>query len=394
MKRPVRVALVHQRFHLGGSIERDAVFLARGLARAGVEVHCYGDAGHLDADLEGAAFHPVTPVGRGSSRLRDGLERGSFAVRATRAVRRDRRFYDVVHVSSTSAWEHDVVTVHQVVVADQRRWPEEAGQSYRLAPLRATLAPVLRPALGVARAVQHLQFRDGHFRRLIAVTDAVRDDLVETFGVRREQVSVIPYHIDASRLADLEPDGRRRQLGVPDGAGLVLFVGHDFERKGLGDAIAALAGVESAHLVVVGGGNQSRFAHQAAELGVTGRIHFVGETSAPEPWYAEADVLVLPTLHDPWGIAIVEAMAAGLPVVTTRAAGASSVVEGADAGVVVPERAPRELADALRSLLRDPARRHALGEHGRGAAVRYDSRAYGAAVLEVYEDILRGEGAA
>ena len=132
---PVRVALIHPHFSRSSSLERDSVLLAAGLVSHDIEVHVYCDPSTRTADVPGVTFHDVFPtrVGRGpsSSRLGHPLERGSFAIAATRALRRDRHLYDVIDVRQTGAWEHDVVTVHGVVAAMQRRWPSEAGRSFR-----------------------------------------------------------------------------------------------------------------------------------------------------------------------------------------------------------------------------------------------------------------------
>jgi glycosyltransferase involved in cell wall biosynthesis len=122
---------------------------------------------------------------------------------------------------------------------------------------------------------------------------------------------------------------------------------------------------------------------------VAKRTHFAGATEEPERAYTEADLFVLPTWSDPWGMPLIEAMAAGVPVVTTAAAGAATVVAEAGAGVVVPTRAPRELADAIRAVLEEPSRRAALGIRGKAAADRFGTESQARAVLRTYELVRR-----
>src|SRR4029077_4893375 len=105
--------------------------------------------------------------------------------------------------------------------------------------------------------------------------------------------------------------------------------------------------------------------------GLTRRVHFVGSVDDPERYYAEADLLVLPTRSDPWGIPLVEAMAAGMPVVTTRFAGAETVLADAGAGGVLPDGPAAGLRDAILGLIQDPVRRRQLGERGPAAAERF-----------------------
>jgi UDP-glucose:(heptosyl)LPS alpha-1,3-glucosyltransferase len=388
----MRVALVHPHFSRSSSLERDSVLLAAGLVSLGAEVHVYCDPATRTADERGVIFHDVRPLRFGrapaSSRYGHPLERGSFAVAATRAVRRDRRLYDIVDVRQAAGWEHDVVTVHGVVAAMQRRWPVETGRSFRAARLRAAASPVLRPQVGLDRAVQARQFRSGRFRRAIAVTERVRDDLHEVHGVPPDLVDIVPPPVDLDRIRQPGPSGVRRSLGLSADDPVVLFVGHGFHRKGLDRLVEAIAGIPATHLVVVGGGDPASVVPTSGGAELARRVHFVGRVDDPERYYAEADLLALPSRSDPWGIPLIEAMAAGVPVVTTRFAGAAAVVADAGAGTVLPDASTSGLREAILALAQNPARRRALGARGPAAAERFGTEAHAAAVLETYRRAL------
>jgi glycosyltransferase involved in cell wall biosynthesis len=384
----VRVAFVYRNLNRSGSLERDSVFLLEGLAARGVEPHCYCDPGTSE-DVDGVVRHDVVPLTRSRSRFGLPVLRASFAARATRALRADRARYDLVHVLGVSAWEHDVVHVPAVMAAEQARWPERAGNHFRGAAARAKLAPLLRPEVAAVRAIERLQFRPGRYVRATVVSEQVRDDLVRVHGVPVERIDVVPPAVDVARFAGARDGRLRRELPIgPDGK-VVLFVGHSFERKGLADAVAALARAKAdAHLVVVGGGDSDFYRREAEALGVGGRVHFTGPVDSPEDYYAAADLLVLPTRSDPWGIPVIEAMAAGVPVVTTAAAGSASVADRAGAALLVPVRSPERLAEAIGELLGDPARRRQMGERGRAEAGRFDVSSIVDATLGVYERAL------
>jgi glycosyltransferase involved in cell wall biosynthesis len=384
----VRIAFVYRNLNRAGSLERDAVHLAEGLARRGVELHCYCDPA-TSLDVEGVVRHDVVPWTRSRSRLGYPLLRASFAARATRALRADRAAYDLVHVLGVSAWEHDVVNAPAVMAAEQARWPSQGGSGFRTARARAVLGPLLRPEVAVLRTIERLQFRPGRYLRVTAVTPQVRDDLVRVHGVLPERIDVIPPAVEVARFAGAS-DGRLRQsLAIEPRGNVILFVGHAFERKGLADAVAALAQSRPvAHLVVVGGGEAAPYKRRAQVLGVADRVHFVGHVDRPEEYYASADLLVLPTRSDPWGIPVIEAMAAGIPVVTTPVAGAASVALAAGAGMVVAPRSPRELGVAISGLLADPDRRRVMGERGRIEAARFDVEPVVDTTLGIYERVL------
>ncbi|MEZ5099335.1 MAG: glycosyltransferase family 4 protein [Thermoleophilia bacterium] len=387
----MRVALVHHRVGLTGSLERYTAFLAAALLGLGVEVHLYTnpDASDLSA-CAAAILHGVRPLTAGGNRLTRAAERLSFARGATEALRRDRARLglDVVDVSGTSAWAHDVVTVHAVSRAEQDRDLALVGPGIAAA-LRVELTPLLRPQVGVVQGIERRQLRPGRFRRVIAVTPEVRDDVMRVHGVPAAAIDVVPYPIDLARFADDTP-ADRRALGLPDDEPVLLFVGHDFERKGLGALIRALPGLEPrATLAVAGDGDRGPYEALARSLGVADRVRFLGSTARPDRLYRAADVFVLPTVRDVWGMTIVEAMAAGIPVVTTRGAGAASEVEAAEAGAVLPGPDPAALRDALARLLADPGARSAAGERGRRAAARFGTEEHARAVLATYERALR-----
>jgi UDP-glucose:(heptosyl)LPS alpha-1,3-glucosyltransferase len=390
----VRVALVFRNFNLEGSLERNFVFAAKGLLELGVEVHCFCDPLTRTVELPGAQFHDVRPVVRSRARLRYAAECASFAALATKELRSRRADFDIVDVRGASAWEHDVVRVHSVGRAEAERWIEGPGRRYRLPRARARLSPVVRPRNGVVRAIERLQFRPGRFARLIAVTEQVRRDLVAIHSVPEDLVEVMPPPVDVDAFAS--PDGTdiRQELQVAPDAAVLLFVGHDFERKGLPDAVAALAGLrESAHLVVLGEGDAREARTLAEEFGVDRRVHFVGRSDRPQHYYRGADLLLMPTLHDPWGIPLVEAMAAGLPSITTRFAGAAELVAAVGAGVVLREPGPETLAQAVESLMTDPERRARMSEAGRGAIAPFAVKEQAERTLAIYEGALAGRRA-
>jgi glycosyltransferase involved in cell wall biosynthesis len=375
----MNVAVVQRDVNRSGSLEREADILVRELVALGVETHVYCDARSRDRGLTGAVFHDVRA--HGATRA---ARIASFAVEATSAVRAGRSSHDVVHVNGVAGWEHDVVRVHEVVAAAQARWPHEAGAEYSLAHARAAAAPVLHPALGVARSVQRLQLRTDRYRGVLAVTDAVRDDLVERMHVPPELIEVVPYPIDVQPA-----DGAavRRRLGIAPQSRLLLFVGHAFARKGLGHLVAALAELPP-DVVLVAVGNPSpaerdAVLRAAARARVADRLHLVG-SDEPAAYYAAADLFVLPTTHDAWGATVTEAMAEGLPIVVTRAAGSAALVERAGAGVVVDRAHPRELRDAIAPLLADAPRRAGMAAAGQAAVAPLGARAFAERTLAAY----------
>lgn len=182
-------------------------------------------------------------------------------------------------------------------------------------------------------------FHHPDLRAVICNSWMVKDDIVKRFGVAPEKLHVIHNGVD---LAYFHPglrvehrDRIRDELDIPAHAKVVLFVGSGFERKGLSPLLKALAGLEDVHLLVVGKDRASARAKAlAASLGLSARIHFLGARTDVRPFYGAADVFALPTLYDPFPNAVLEALACGLPVLTTPGSGAAELVNNHCARVV------------------------------------------------------------
>jgi glycosyltransferase involved in cell wall biosynthesis len=184
------------------------------------------------------------------------------------------------------------------------------------------------------------------------------------------------------------PIADKTDLGL-SGKTVVLYVGYFVARKGLHHLIQAFQAVagENDVLALVGSGPQEKHlrevVHGDERIIFPGYLEGAGKTS----WYAAADLFVLPTLHDPWGLVINEAMAFGLPIIVTDAAGCTDLVQ--DSGLVVPAGNTDALATALARLLTDEALRYALGQRSRRIISAYTVRAACDAFLQVIDDARR-----
>ncbi|MFA5029033.1 MAG: glycosyltransferase family 4 protein [Candidatus Methylomirabilota bacterium] len=189
----------------------------------------------------------------------------------------------------------------------------------------------------------------------------------------------------------------RRRLGANPEDTLLLFVGSGFARKGLGSLLRVSSRLKRERgrtiLAVVGAGATESWRRQAERLGVADLARFVGAVPDPETYYRAADIFALPTHFDPFANATLEAMASGLPVVTTRLNGVSEILQpGVDGFVVDGPEDLEGLADALRALA-DPDRRRAVGAAARRTALRYPWEAPLQATVQAYERVRAERGA-
>jgi len=170
----------------------------------------------------------------------------------------------------------------------------------------------------------------------------------------------------------------------------VLTVARLDPQKGLHDLVAAAALVPEARVMVVGEGPERRALEtRIAHLGLGDRVHLLGFRSDVPDLLAGSDLFVLPSLFEGLPLSILEAMAAGKPVVATAIGGNDEAVVDGATGLLVPPGDPRALADAIRALLRDPERRRRLGEAGRRRAeAEFSAPAMVRRVAAVYDELL------
>jgi glycosyltransferase involved in cell wall biosynthesis len=346
--RSLSVGLVYRHFNHSGSLHQFQVELARGLSRRGHDVHVFALESTCDESLApDCTFHYV-PVDHEN-------ELTSFAENAYALVGKARHALDVVHARIPSTWGGDIVHVHAVARAEARRRGTSTAR-WMAAQLRhRDNATRLRLE---QRAITFPGTQIFH-----AETQQVAIDLQDEYGIDESRIRVALPGVDLERFHPAAKDTARRRLGLPAEGGIALFCGHDFERKGLARAIEATACASSPlTLVVVGGGDDQRYRALAAKLAVTERVVFFGTRSDTHLFFQAADVFVLPTDHDVWGVTAIEAMACGTPPVVYETAGVAQAITSGANGIVLRASADsRELAHTLDALLGFHARRDAMG---------------------------------
>lgn len=216
-----------------------------------------------------------------------------------------------------------------------------------------------------------------------------------TFG-RVRRVEVIPNGIDLGRFAAARPDPAAVAALRAGAEPVIGTLGRLARPKGLDVLLEALPRLRESlpgvRLLVVGDGPMRRgLEAQATRLGLAGAVAFAGYRDDVETAYAAMDVFVFPSRsrYESQGIALVEAMAMGVPVVGTRVSGIVDVVEDGRTGLLVPPEDPAALAEAVRRLLADAGLKQALRERARqGLAARFSRETMAARIEALYRDLL------
>lgn len=217
--------------------------------------------------------------------------------------------------------------------------------------------------------------------------------------VPASRVVTVTNFVDDNAFATVpEEDGRklRASLGVPSGALVVGIVANLRPVKDIGTLVRAIAGIAgrwpALHLVVIGtGARRQDLVALAAESGIADRVHFPGYLANDPNLHQLFDVSVLCSVREGFPNTLVEAMAAGRPIVATSVGGIPDAVRDGDNGLLVPPSDPRALGAALERLLGDPALRARLGSAGRERAEREFRTAHVIPRLERVYDRLAGD---
>lgn len=207
------------------------------------------------------------------------------------------------------------------------------------------------------------------------VSPRMKRDFQHYYESAAEAITVIPNGVDIEEFHPrkrTEYRGAIRQLhGFSEEDFILFFIGGDWERKGLRYAIESLAHIADPRvkLLVVGMGDEPHYRRLTEQHGVESRVKFVLRSVRPSPYYAASDVFLFPTLYEPFGLVILEAMATGLPVITSASAGAADYVEDGVEGFLVDDpRDVKQLASRIETLFKDARLRQAVGERARAKA--------------------------
>ena len=244
----------------------------------------------------------------------------------------------------------------------------------------------------VALRDERTLFEAPETRLIIAVSRLVKDEITSIYEVPGSKIRVVPNGVDIpTGVIRLEERTRlRSDFGVGEGDFLLLFSGNEFDRKGLQTAIEAVAilGGPRLRLLVVGSDARGPYERRAGKLGVRGQIRFIGKISSPEKIYGCVDALVLPTYYEPFGMVITEAMAAGVPVVTSAKAGAVEDLHHGTHGLYLTDPlSAEELSVQLNLLMSDHLLRERIVQNGREAAQRFSWNRIAAETLAVYNEL-------
>jgi glycosyltransferase involved in cell wall biosynthesis len=375
MSTPLRVIRIIARLNIGGPA-RHVTILDRGLRARGYDtLLVYGRTGADEGSLENLAgalpSHPIPELGR---RIRPTSDLQAF-IRLLRLI--FARQPQIVHTHTAKAGVLGRLAAFLYNCTRRRRSRAVVIHTFHGHVLEGYFGPVgSRLATVAERALCRVT------DCIVAISERQRTDLTRRFHLcRPEKVAVVPLGLELDDLfqttagqASLRPG-----LGLDPDAIVIGSVGRLVPIKDLPLLVRAFALVaaerDCVHLLIAGDGpEREHLAALGRSLGVSTRLHLIGWCSDLQRLYASCDLVALTSINEGTPVALIEAMAAGLPVVATSVGGVPDVIEHGVTGMLVSAREPAAFAECLRSLISDETARRQMGQRARQrAAERFTS---------------------
>ncbi len=374
----MKIAFIRNEYDPYGGAERFTQTLSEAFAERGDEVHIFARE-WIESGTPNIRFHRIRAF-RSPSLLRH----ASFVYLAGQSVRKEQ--FDLVQSNERTLCQ-DIYRAGDGVHA---RWLEiRATYESFLKRVSVRLNPFHRYILRLERRL----FEHPDLKAVIVNSDMVRREITSRFRIPDEHIHTIYNGVD---LKEFHPQHRasvgkpfRKECNISDATPLVLFVGSGFERKGLAALIKGMSMAGSdAKLWVVGKGKTRSYKNLTEQLWLDARVTFWGPQKNVMPFYAAADILALPTWYDPFPTVVLEALASGLPVITTAQCGAAEIIRRGREGFILssPHAVP-ELAGYLTKLYH-PSQRGVMSVNARRKAEEFPLDRTVRELEELYQNVM------
>ena len=240
----------------------------------------------------------------------------------------------------------------------------------------------------------------GQADRIVCASQHEKHLLARLYDADPDRIAVVPCGVDLDLFRPQDKEAARRALGPPLAGDerIILFVGRIEPLKGIDiliNAVAQLGDESDFHVLIVGGDKRSRqqvshLQELASDLGIGERVCFLGAVDHEQLplYYNAADVCVVPSYYESFGLVALEAMACGTPVVASRVGGLTGTVRDGETGYLISWRCPEPFAERLELLLGNEALRRRFGEAAREVVGRYRWANVAEAVVGLYRELL------
>ena len=368
-----------------GGAERYLVDLCTRVVDEGFEVHVYTE--NWDDEDKRIYFHRVMPFPFPKS-----LRLLLFAIKATREMEKGR--YDIT-LGVGNTLRTDILQPHGGV---HWVWFWRSLRAYDN-PILWTIkfiGRVISPKQWVSGYIEDAPYKRKTFSKIIAISEMVKQDIMRWYPIPGERITVVYNGVDIDRF---HPRNRkyREEIRKRHAIGeelVILFVSNNFRMKGLGILMKTLAEIKKEphplfKLLVLGRDHPTSYLRLTAKIGIFEEVIFAGSTEEPEKYYGAADLLIHPTFYDACSLTVLEALASGLPVITTSSNGASGVIsQGVEGRVIGDPKDGEELKREIKYFF-DKDIRYLASLQGRKRAETYSEEVNFDRMMGIFREAIK-----
>jgi UDP-glucose:(heptosyl)LPS alpha-1,3-glucosyltransferase len=371
----MRIAILRKKLTFLGGAESFSKNFIRNLADLGHEVHVYAIK-WSPYQHSNIYFHKI-PAITFTSFFRD----LSYAIFSFFIIKKQRKYFDIIQ-------SHDKTLYQDIYRAGDGCHIEWLKQRWKRKNFLGRLSIVMNPYHWLILILENMILSKHKFKKIIAGSNFVKRNIIDNYNVDEKDIKIIYNGVDIEKF---QPKNREKYRGeirnrysIDENAFVVLFVGSGFERKGLNYLIYAVERIpQHVTVLVVGKGSPNKYYH----LMKNQNIIFCGIQKDIHKYYAASDLFAFPTIYEPFGNVYLEALASGLPVITTRLSGVAEIIEDGKQGFVIDE--PEDIDDLAKRIthLMDKNVNQRMGSEARKLAEKFSFNRYTKEVVDLFASL-------
>ncbi len=384
----MKIALVRKSYDPYGGAERYLAQFMDRLSQHGHAIHVFANRWEegKGGEPKGHVFFHQVPMIRAPSFV----EALSFALFSKRLLQKET--FDVIHSFERTLYQD----IYRAGDGCHREW---LIQRKKMDPWIKRLSHPVNPLHRSLLFLEKGLFQSTRLKKIMANSQRGKEDIIRHYGVPPEKIEVIYNGVDLNvfhpQNVELYRRPLREELKIPPDAFVTLFLGSGYRRKGLDGLMAAFVRVReeipTARLLVAGKDQINEYREKARRLGVENGVLFLGPTQRARELYAASDLFALPTLYDPFSNACLEAMATGIPVLTTRQNGVAELIEDQQNGFLLQD--PKDhavISEKISAFYHSPAK-ISFGQKARTASLSFDFDSTIQRMVHIYDEIGKKE---
>lgn len=317
----MKIAIIRKKYTFHGGAEGFSENLIKKLAEQGHEIHIYAIKWSDNLASRNIFFHKV-PAITFNSILRD----LTFALFCYRKLKKED--FDIIQ-------SHDKTLYQDIYRAGDGCHIEWLRQRWKRTGIIGKLSILLNPYHWLILIIERIIFKGKRYKKILAISEMVKRNIIDNYKVPASDIEVIYNGVDLEKFHPSNKEKYKKEIRdkyrINDSEFVILFMGSGFERKGIKYLIQATESIsEPVTLLIVGKGKYGKI-----KDGFKQNIIFCGPQKENFKYYAAADIFVFPTIYEPFGNVHLEALASGLPVITTKNSGASELIKNGIHGFTV-----------------------------------------------------------